>query len=502
MTKDLSDSLMLRLSEFIVDKTALYFPKERWDDLKRKINSAAKEFDFTNDQEFINWLISTPLSMNQLEILASNLTINETFFWREPKVFEALEEKIFYELIRSRTNGEKRLRIWSAGCSTGEEPYSIAIALKRILPDIEDWNITILATDINPRILRKANEGVYGKWSFRNVPDWLQARYFTPQSDGKYAIVPEIKKMVRFAYLNLAEDVYPSPLNNTNAMDIIFCRNVLMYFEKGRAALIIQNLHRSLIEKGYFFVSSSELSHELFPQFQSVNLSGAIAYKKDGKPSHEAVIYHIAKPVYKTPPELPFDYKKDIEDTEEEHFVIPPQKVLKNVNEIDEKESLNENLYAEALKLFTLGNYSETIQKIENDNTPQAFELCIRSLANLGKLTEAFELCEKAVARNKLDPRLYYLCAMILQEKNKISEAISFLNTALYLESNFSLAYYTKGNLLIRNGNKQQADKCFENVIAILNKSRDVDILPDFDGLTVGRVKEIINATLQIGTSV
>ncbi len=162
-------------------------------------------------------------------------------------MFEALEDRILPELIRSRSVGNRRLRIWSAGCATGEEPYSIAIALRRALPVPEDWRITILATDINPHILRKASAGVYGEWSFRNAPPWLKGTWFRPKKDGKLEILPEIRKMVSFAYLNLAEDIFPSPVNNTNAMDLIFCRNVLMYFAAERAQEIGESLRGCLL---------------------------------------------------------------------------------------------------------------------------------------------------------------------------------------------------------------------------------------------------------------
>jgi chemotaxis protein methyltransferase CheR len=229
MKHTLNPKLLSQLSEFIAAKTALHFPPARWDDLEHKMGSAAKEFGFAGTEEFIQWLLSSPITPGQMDILASHLTIHETYFWREPQVFEALVSQILPALVRSRENSGRRIRIWSAGCATGEEPYSIAIALCRAIPDLKEWNISILATDINPLILRKAMAGVYGKWSFRNAPPWLIEGYFTCKKDGVFEILPEIRKMVTFAYLNLAQDTYPSPLNNTNAMDIIFCRNVLMW---------------------------------------------------------------------------------------------------------------------------------------------------------------------------------------------------------------------------------------------------------------------------------
>jgi len=122
-------------------------------------------------------------------------------------------------------------------------------------------------------ILRKAMAGVYGKWSFRNAPPWLIEGYFTCKKDGVFEILPEIRKMVTFAYLNLAQDTYPSPLNNTNAMDIIFCRNVLMYFAPERARQVGDSLFRSLVDGGWLMVGASELS-SIFSAIRPCTISG------------------------------------------------------------------------------------------------------------------------------------------------------------------------------------------------------------------------------------
>ena len=228
MISAIPDDLLSKLCESVSSVIGMNFPRERFCDLERGIRSAADEFGFKDAESCIQWLITSPLTKKQIEILASNFTVGETYFFREKRIFEVLEEHILPDLIRLRSNKEKYIRIWSAGCSTGEEPYSIAILLNKMIPDLVDWNITILATDINPRFLQKATEGVYSEWSFRETQGCIR-KYFKKTKSG-FEISPDIKKMVTFFYHNLAEDTYPSLLNNTNAMDIIFCRNVMMYF--------------------------------------------------------------------------------------------------------------------------------------------------------------------------------------------------------------------------------------------------------------------------------
>ena len=283
MKYNLSEHTLMQLSEFISTNLALNFPKERWDDLTRNITSASKEFGFSDIELFIQHIISTPLNRESIENLASNLTINETYFWREPQTFEALTLNLIPELIRRGNNGEKRIRIWSAGCSSGEEPYSIAIALDSCIPDIQNWNISILATDINNLNIMKAKAGIYGQWSFRGTPLWLKEKYFIQKPANKFELISSIKAMVRFEYLNLSEDIYPSTINGTNAIDIIFCRNVLMYFNQDRFRQIARRLYNSLCNEGYLIVSASELSIQNFPDYQPVKLREMILYQKSDK---------------------------------------------------------------------------------------------------------------------------------------------------------------------------------------------------------------------------
>lgn len=495
MKNTLPENTLLQLSEFIANNLALHFPKERWNDLKRNMETAAKEFGYKNVEEFIQRILYSPLTREHIEILTTHLTINETYFWREPHTFEALEQKILPELIRLRQD-EKRIRIWSAGCSTGEEPYSIAIALNRIIPNINDWNITILATDISPHILRKASTGEYGQWSFRSSPPWLKEKYFLQKEKNKFEIIPEIKSMVKFDYLNLADDVFPSPLNNTNAMDIIFCRNVLMYFTQDRFRQVARGLYNSLIQGGYLVVSASELSSQNLTEFMPINVPGMVLYQKTSKKIKDRFKLTLVE----SPPEsASFSIPPKLDHTIE--WIKPqPREIKTEVLKTEEIPKQIEPIYEDVLKLYSQGNYTNVIDKLQKDDqTSEEQILLIRAYANQGKLTYALKACEKAIAENKLDPRLHYLYATILQENNQMDETIASLKRAIYLDSNFVLSYYSLGNIYQRLGNVSKAKKYFENVLALLIKCRQEDILFESEGLTAGRLKEIINASIQAG---
>src|SRR6266571_5653743 len=219
MTRTISDQLLSQFGEFVTARFGLHFPRKRWRDLARIIFLVMDDFGFTDAATCIQWLIAAQLTRSQLDNLAGRLTIGETYFFREQKSIDLLEARILAALISSLRGKEQRLRIWSAGCSTGEEAYSIAIMLHRMMADLPRWNITILATDENPASLRQAVRGEYSYWSFRGLPLWVKERYFTRNGEGRFEIAGPIRKMVTFAQLNLAEDPYPSLTNNTNAMD-------------------------------------------------------------------------------------------------------------------------------------------------------------------------------------------------------------------------------------------------------------------------------------------
>ena len=488
MTHQSPDTVLSGLSDLLGEKIGIHFPRERWKDMERGISAAAREFGYKDIQSCIRGLLTSELSRTQLEILASHLTIGETYFFREPKSFDAIEQQVISKLIHKHRGKDQHLRIWSAGCATGEEPYSLAILLWRMIPDISNWNINILATDINPVFLKKASEGVYGKWSFRGVPKWIIDKYFSRTRSEHYQIHPHIKRLVTFNYLNLAEDVYPSLTNGTNAMDLILCRNVLMYFSTPRAKEVIENLRRALVDGGCLAVSSVEVSHILFAAFDPITFQDVTLYRKagDGINLSSPVInmdFHVneAEPAIHTEMILPA-----IEET-----------ILPVVAGETEPVKTEMDIHEEVAILNRQGRYAEAVDKLTGILTvmPQdtrAMDLMARALANQGQLAEAVSWCEKAISYNKLDSSFYYLLATIQQECDQIDEAITALKRALYLDPELVLAHFALGNIVCLKGKPGDASRHFTNVLALLDKYQPGDLLPESEGMTVQRLREII----------
>ena len=461
MLPTLSPTVLSALSEFLAARMGLNFPQERWGDLERGIAAVAPEFGFSNAESCARWLLSTPLTHPMIETLASHLTVGETYFFREPRSLEVLEKHILPALLHARHGAERRLRIWSAGCCTGEEPYSIAMLLERLIPDQREWNITILATDINPKFLRKAAEGVYGEWSFRGMPSWLRERHFKKRRDGHFEILPHIKKKVTFSYLNLADDAYPSLANGTNAMDVIFCRNVLMYFTPERVKQAARNYYRSLVDGGWLIVSPAETSNALFAPFTAVAFPGVVLYQKLAEAEHRAVMVGYPPPARILPHEV-WAPSAPIEP----HIVVETPG---------------------AAPIFGPPSLPEDYAALSRN---------ARECANQGRLAEAVRWCEKAIAADKLNPAHYYLLATIRQEEGQTNQAAQSLNHALYLNPDFVLAHFALGNLRLSQGRHREAERHFKNALVLLRQYPRGETLPESDGLTVGRLAEIIASVI------
>jgi chemotaxis protein methyltransferase CheR len=490
----LSDDVLERLSEFIAANMGLHFPRNRWRDLAQGVSSSARELGFEDLKACMEWILSSPLSKKQVEILAGRLTVGETYFLREKRSLDILMEEILPDMIRTRSGDERRLRIWSAGCSSGEEPFSMAILLQETGAAARDWNPSIIATDINSGALRKAAEGVYGEWSFRGPPRGFREKYFRKTGDGRFEILPHIRKMVSFSYLNLVEDVYPSLLNNTNAMDVIFCRNVLMYFTPDSANKVVNRLYHALVDGGWLIVSPCEASHLRFSQFRAVTFADAVLYRKQGTRAGEQGAVRSCQTISNP-------LGADIQTAaRSHHFPLPcprpPPPDLRTPNNLP---SAPPSPYEEAVALYEQGRYTEAEGRLAvlPTSTPEdvaATVLLCRILANQGKLAEARKLVEKAISVDRLKADLHFLRAMILQEQGALEEATLSLKRALYLDQDMALAHFSLANLAQRQGKGNEARRHFVNTLALLGRYRPDDILPESDGITAGRLTDIIRS--------
>jgi chemotaxis protein methyltransferase CheR len=506
------ESLLPRVSEFIAEQTGLHFPPERRPDLQRGLTAAAAEFGFANSVSCADWLLSTPLTRPQLHILASHLTVGETYFFRERKTFDALTNHILPELIRRRRGREQRLRLWSTACSTGEEPYSLAILVRQLLPDWRDWRVTILATDINENSLRKAAAGVYGEWSFRESPPEFKERYFARTPDGRFAVAPEIRNRVSFAHMNLAQDCFPSLATDTNAMDVIFCRNVLIYFTPSHARKLVENLHHALLDEAWLAVSPSECSQALFSRFVAVNFPGSILYRKCNIKEPRASSWasvpsrttaESAGSVFDASQPTPVVADAYAPETVRAAFVKTPADFADAPDPCAAAESLyGQGRYAETAGTLLASFAQEAAQTAPPSSQtvqgPRTFSLLARAMANQGQLADALVWSERWIAADKIDSAARYLHAMILQEMGEREAARRSLHQAVYLRPDFALAHFALGNLTRAEVRGTEANRHYANALHLLRGRPPDELLPESDGMTAGRLVEIIATVLTL----
>ncbi|HEV2378167.1 MAG TPA: CheR family methyltransferase [Terriglobia bacterium] len=498
MTK-LSESLLSELSELVALRLGLHFPKERWPDLERCVRGALEEADHRDIESGVRSLLSPSWTAGETQMLADHLTVGETYFFRQMRALEILEEHALPLLVRDHPGGSRALRIWSAGCATGEEPYSLAILLSKLGAPWTDGRVTILATDLNRRSLQRACAGVYGDWSFRGAPAWLKQRYFVASPDGRWSLSPAIKKMVVFSHLNLAEDAYPSLLNHTDSMDVILCCNVLMYLAPDVMTKVVRKLYRSLAPGGWLIVSPTETSPTLFSDFVSVSFDGATLYRRatDGNAGRRT---RIAEQRDEAARRSPSSVVADDQPNEANSWVEQPEPEVASPSQAGQQMAEPSPTHEDALRLFAAGHYERATEAalvlLSSQPSDAAVMLLLaRICANQGRLAEGLTWCENALLADRRVFWAHYLRAAILQEQGSFEEARASLKLALYLNPQFILAHFALGNVTRAQGRLRESEKHFKNALSLLARHRQDDIVPESDGITAGRLREVI--TLQ-----
>jgi chemotaxis protein methyltransferase CheR len=270
-TAKLTEEELDEIRALIEQRSAILFDSSRERFFSTRVREYVEEKGLVNGAELLEQVRG---SSTEYEALLERLLTQETSFFRYPAVYDALEKRILPEVQeRKFWESPRTLRIWSAGCSTGEEPYSIAVTLCQSLKFVEAWEIEILATDISRRALRHAERGVYSKRSLQDVSLGQVEAYFTAMKHG-FQVKPRIRRMISFAQMNLAESVY------VGRFDCIFCMNVLMYFSVERRLAILRRFYDALEPGGYFLLGHSETLSNVPMKFESIVLGDCRIYRK------------------------------------------------------------------------------------------------------------------------------------------------------------------------------------------------------------------------------
>ena len=474
------------LSDYVATHLALHFPHNRYRELRRGMEKAAQEYGMADVAACITWLVTQPPSPERLKVLARHLTIGETYFFRDLQALEVLSAEVLAPLVAARAEGGRFLRLWSAGCSTGEEAYTLAILLHRMVPDIAHWNVGIFATDINTQSLRKAEAATYGEWSFRSAPPWLKPGYFSRNADGRYTVLPHIRNMVRFGFLNLAEHPDTAKGMDLRNLDVVFCRHVLMYFEASKALVASGHLHASLVRDGWLVTSGCEASPQLFPGFDAVTHSGAVLMRRRDPTAQVAPSGGMALDVgqYVRPGTAPAAVARSVASAP---VSIPPR--------VQRPPSAARPHPAKMIAAPAARPVPkpQPINRTEDAGQAGAH---VRSLANQGRLDEALRYCDNLLAINKLDAASHYLRAMILLELGQHEAAEEALAKALYVEPEHLLAHFTKGQLALTRQARAVAQRHFRSAQRLLANRLPEEVITESDGITVGALGQTLKTLL------
>ncbi|GFO57905.1 chemotaxis protein methyltransferase [Geomonas silvestris] len=273
----ISDKDFEQLRDFIYRHCGIYFNAAKKYFLESRVSHRLAATGIKTAAEY-HALLSSPAGATELKFFMDEITTNETYFFRNPAQLKALEQKLFADIVEKKNKiGFRKLRIWSAASSSGEEAYTLAmVILEHRSTLFKDWIIEIVGTDINETVIAQAKEGVYNAYSVRNVPPHLKSKYFK-EDGGKYILSAEVKKFVTFNKLNLFDD---TKMIFMKSFDLIFCANVLIYFDLAAKAKVVQHFYNNLQPYGYFFIGQSESLHGVNDLFKLVHFPGGFAYCK------------------------------------------------------------------------------------------------------------------------------------------------------------------------------------------------------------------------------
>ncbi|MBD1834046.1 tetratricopeptide repeat protein [Cyanobacteria bacterium FACHB-472] len=523
---EFNEALLERFIQLIATHTGLHIRPEEREALTQKIRLRMKIFHISVPEIYYLLLKdSSPQSNNEWQELAISLTVCESYFFRDKGQFSLLRHKILPELIAAQKY-TKTLRIWSAGCSTGEEPYSLAILLNELIPDWERWNIFILGTDINQNAIEQAQKGVYSSWSFRLLEAQLKERYFFLKGD-KWHLNKDIRERVIFKNINLVKEEFDNSAYGIKTIDLIICRNVFVYFEKPAISLVLNKFNNTLKLGGYLLTAHSELQGQDIGLLEAKLFPESVIYQRrenlelgaglwESKPS----IYPDGEQIlcFSAPANnLGMNFEQSIGNTSQ---LMKPAILLQEAGEkinntakdltslsvaqLNEKRTKDADittLLLEAEALFKNKFYALAIEKAEQAITLESkqfypYYLQAEIYANLGKYDKAIHYCQMALKVNPLAEEPLYLLAHIADEKGDINGAKSFLKKIIYLVPYCIYAYLELGYLYDKEGEGIKATKMRTVALEILEKLPFKATLEKLDNLTVEELIVKINKML------
>ncbi len=406
---ELSSAEFQLFQALLVAESGLHFDVDRQGTLRSAIadRMAARRVDSAS--EYYRLLTSSPGGRDELHAFLDLVTIGETYFFRNEPQFAALRDHVLSEFVRARLTGSRHINVWSSACSTGEEPYSIAMMLLETLPAPEAWKISVLATDVNRDHLRRAQRAVYSPRAVRLVPPGWLAKYFIPRGSD-YVLRDDVKRCVTFAHHNLVADPFTRP--EMQHVDLLFCRNVTIYFPLPTTRAVMDKFAGCLAPEGWFFIGDAETLWQVSDRFKPVEIGSAFLYRHAG-PSQ----------VLPSLPSLVVDRSP-----------LPPPPPPVKPAPIDTTALLRDAV----------------------------------RLADEGRDDDALATLQRVIAADNLAADAHYLSGVLLARTGKTAEAIAALRRVIYIDPMAALAYASLAGVYRSTSDTTKARREFQNAIKAL----------------------------------
>jgi chemotaxis protein methyltransferase CheR len=485
MTPVLDRTGLEQFRTIVARRLGLHYEDDKLDYLAEVARRRMELVGSARFESYLERLISSPKGSDEFRALAEQLTVNETFFFRNADNFRAFAEIILPERIRANTR-EKRLRILSAGCASGEEPYSLAVLVREALSDLGNWDVKIIGLDVNPAVLAKATQARYSAWSLRATSEDAKRRYF--RADGPdFVLAPAIQKMVTFEERNLVDE---DPLFwQSLACDVVFCRNVLMYFAPDKARDVVRRIGGALLPGGFFFLGHAETLRGLTQEFHLCHTHDTFYYRRRdaseavvatatwGGPSREQAEDPLPAVV-----EWPAPWVDVIQRASERIATLADGRSRSPGQDAPRTTPAGQAAATAAPRTWDLGlvleavrqeRFSDALDLIcslppDSHEDPDALLLRAVLLTNNGRLDESEEVCSRLLAVDELNAGAHYLMALCREHAGDSTGAIEHGQTAIYLDAGFAMPHLHLGIMAKRSGDAATAQRELGQALILL----------------------------------
>ena len=475
MTRTWNHPGFAKVAEIVGAHTGLSFESTRRADAETGIRRAMERVGVADVSRYVELLESGRVPLDDL---VTELTVGETYFFREPAHFEFIRKNVFPEVLRRR-GGDHVLRLWSAGCATGEEAYSLALLLEEMALEGH-----VLATDISRAALKRAREAAYRRWSMRGLDDAFVHRFFR-QAGDRWLLDARLGRHVTFQFHNLAQSAYPSLPAGMWGMDLILCRNVLIYFDKPSIGRVARGLHDVLADGGWLMTGPSDPPLDGLAPFAAVMTDAGVFYRKGDSTRRLSI------PV------------RDVHEPSSSAGVIsnassPALPALSAPAAGRATAPSASDPLAEARDAFTAGHYERVLALTHEAHDPAGAVLHLRAVANAHGSEEAARRAQQTIQRHPLSAELHLVHAVLLLDLKRHTDAERALKRVLYLDRSLVIASFLLGAALRDQGRPEEARRAYRNARNLARARPPDDELPLADGERAGTIVAIAEAEIAL----